>query len=199
MSTATRNEKFTASRSASLSAVTDDLHEHLHTLVAAADPFASHERFAIWLAVQYRFLWGLEPLYHLPALRQLLPNLAECTRLRAVEADLDTLGVPHPRLKLESIQTGLPEALGALFVSEGSTLGAAVLLKRARALGLSESQGARHLAASPAGRGRHWKQFARTLDEMPLGAEDERRLQEAARTTFRHFGNLLVGAFKLPA
>ncbi|MNP83126.1 Heme oxygenase [compost metagenome] len=65
------------------------------------------------------------------------------------------------------------EALGWIFVSEGSKLGAAFLIKRAVGLGLSETFGARHLGEPEGGRAHGWKSFVKTLDELELSAEQE--------------------------
>src|SRR6218665_2907376 len=157
------------SRSARLSKATDGLHEHLHTVVSSARPFESVERFGTWVSVHYRFQREIEALYRLPVLQEWLPGMAERSRLDAAETDLADLGVTLPTVDATRLAgTGPIAALGWLFVSEGSTLGGAMLFKRAQVLGLSESYGARHLAAPPKGRARHWKEFVRVVDELPL-------------------------------
>jgi heme oxygenase len=55
--------------------------------------------------------------------------------------------------------------LGALYVLEGSTLGARVLKSRAAALGMTESFGARHLAVMTHDIS-HWQSFLRQLDDV---------------------------------
>lgn len=200
MATVIRNRPSAASRSARLKAATDDLHEHLHIVVANADPFTSRERFGLWLAAQHRFNGEIDHLYHLAALQPMILGLSERSRLQAVKADLADLGLPRP----VAIDTAPPltdraTALGWLFVAEGSTLGAAILLKRAGALGLSDTFGARHLAAAPAGRAWHWKQFVRVLDEVELSKAEEVRLEHAACDAFNRFEVVLRKAFDMPA
>lgn len=56
--------------------------------------------------------------------------------------------------------------LGALYVLEGSTLGARVLRQRAGALGLDETFGARHLALMSNDIA-HWQSFLLLLDNAP--------------------------------
>jgi heme oxygenase len=71
--------------------------------------------------------------------------------------------------------------LGVLYVLEGSSLGARVLVRRASALGFTAGHGARHLAAQVA-QPQAWPQFVALLDTIgPAGME---RAVEAARTTF---------------
>ncbi len=90
---------------------------------------------------------------------------------------------------------GSAEALGWLFVSEGSKLGAAFLIKRAQALNLSDSFGARHLGEPAGGRAAGWKAFVRTLDELPMTAEQDAELDRGAIAAFERFNVLLQYAY----
>jgi heme oxygenase (biliverdin-IX-beta and delta-forming) len=175
-----------------LSAATDELHEHLHTIVASLEPFASRERFGTFVAVQYLFQRAIEPLYEDSRLQGLIPDLAGRSRRAAVESDLTDLGVPRPSV-VEDLgqQLSAHQALGWLFVSEGSTLGAAMLIKRVQPLGLSDSFGARHLAAHPDGRAKHWKRFTEALNSLQLTDDEEAEVIDGAKSAFRHFGVLL--------
>ncbi len=200
MDTSTLSAPGVKPRSATLSAATDDLHEALHGVVAAAAPFTSREHFTRWVLVQHRFQREIEPLYRIAELQDWLPDLANRGRLAATEADLADLGTAVPAQEAPAHDTrDLASALGWLFVSEGSTLGAAVLFKKAQTLGLGESFGARHLAAAPEGRARHWKQFTQALDQLELDETEEVRLREAARAAFRRFDTLLREVCALPA
>ncbi|MGD8176921.1 biliverdin-producing heme oxygenase [Marinimicrobium sp. ARAG 43.8] len=188
-----------ASRSERLAEVTDQLHEHLHTLVAAAAPFSQKDRYIQWLKVQYRFQSRIAPLYQWVASDSQFA-LPERGRLKHVEQDLTDLRQPLPdAVEADPTANTLPKALGWLFVSEGSTLGAAILLKRASQLGMTETFGARHLAPAPEGRGRHWKAFISALNELPFNDAEETQLQDGACTAFIHFGKLLEEEFALVA
>jgi heme oxygenase len=96
--------------------------------------------------------------------------------------DLRDLGRPdvatdRPFL-LPSDRDGL---LGVLYVLEGSSLGARLLVRRAAAIGFNAEHGARHLVAQTA-RPQAWAQFITLLDSVsPAGME---RAIEAARATF---------------
>lgn len=87
------------------------------------------------------------------------------------------------------------EALGWLFVSEGSKLGAAFLIKRAVGLGLSETFGARHLGEPAGGRAEGWKRFTRTLDSLEFSAEEEAAVEKGAINAFMRFTVLLEQAY----
>ena len=71
--------------------------------------------------------------------------------------------------------------LGALYVLEGSTLGARILRQRAAILGFYDTFGARHLAVLTNGIGQ-WKSFLVTLDAAP--DFDVERAAGAANSVF---------------
>lgn len=56
--------------------------------------------------------------------------------------------------------------LGALYVLEGSSVGARLLLRQAQKLGLGETYGARHLACQT-GDATRWRRFVLLLDNFP--------------------------------
>ncbi len=88
-----------------------------------------------------------------------------------------------------------PTALGWLYVSEGSNLGAAILSREAVKLGLSDSFGARHLSAHPEGRGSHWQRFIAALDALELSEEEDRRVIEGANAAFGRVQSLAETVF----
>lgn len=182
----------TAPRHRRLTEATDAQHEHLHTVVASLAPFESRENFARFVTVQYIFQRQIEPLYHWPVLEGLLPDLPARSRRAAAAADLADLGRALPDVESDLAATlRWPAAIGWLYVSEGSNLGAAILLKRAQALGLDATHGARHLAPHSQGRGQHWKCFVEAIDGLPLSPEEDEELMGGARNAFQRFGVLL--------
>ncbi len=168
---------------------THALHERLDTSIAGEEPFARHDRYAAFVEVQYRFYAGIEPLYRDPRLQALIPDLAARSRFEAAGRDLVDLGRPVPDVAPLPIPPG--EALGWLYVSEGSTLGAAFLLKAVEAIGLSEEKGARHLAAAPVGRGKHWRAFKEALNAAELGPEEDEQVIVGANAAFAHVQRLV--------
>jgi heme oxygenase len=186
------------SRASALKALTHAAHERLDAAIMAGRPFESRERYGRFLTVQYLFHRDIAALYDSPALGALLPDLPGRRRLADIAADLADLGLPVPAPG-EAPALGpdalLPEALGWLYVAEGSNLGAAFLLKAAAALGLDERFGARHLAAAPEGRGLHWKTFVAALDAVPLSAEEETRAAKGAEAAFTRVAGYVGSAF----
>lgn len=185
----TLNPPLEASRARRLKAATNDTHDRLDKRIMASEPFASVPNYARFLAVQYRFHSDIDALYGHEPLRVLLPDLAERRRLDQIRQDIEDLGQAVPESEgaspFASAAIDLPTALGWLYVAEGSNLGAAFLFKMARALGLDENHGARHLAGHPDGRARHWRAFTGALDALTLDDGEELRLAEGARTAFR--------------
>jgi len=165
-------------------------HERLDTGIAGRDPFATRERYAAFVEVQFRFYAAIEPLYHDDRLQALIPALAERSRLAAARLDLADLGRPAP--DVDPLPIGHREGLGWLYVSEGSTLGAAFLLKAVAAIGLGETNGARHLAAAPKGRGRHWRDFKDALNAVSLTPSEDDLVVSGARAAFAHVHGLVA-------
>lgn len=184
-------------RSQRLNAITHEPHSRLDQLVKSHDPFASPERFAHFVAAQYLFQRDLQALYSDPELTRLIADLPQRCRVEQARLDLADLqrDLPQGDERIRGQAMGTGEALAWLFVSEGSKLGAAFLLKRMPSLGLSETFGARHLAEPEGGRAQGWKAFTAVLDSIELDAEQERQAEVAAIAAFERFTEHLERCF----
>jgi len=185
-----------ALRSQRLNQITNEPHTKLDALVKAHAPFETQANFARFVVAQYLFQSELVALYNDAELTAIVPDLPARCRAEAAKADLADLDtdVPEPVAGAVSNPTKA-EALGWLFVSEGSKLGAAFLIKRAVGLGLSETFGARHLGEPAGGRAQGWKSFVKTLDSLTLSAEEEADLDKGALAAFNRFTLLLEQAY----
>ncbi len=163
------------SRCKRLKAASSRDHDSVDQLVMAARPFENRERYGRFLQVQHRFHGSLLALYQDRQLNLQLPGLLALSRFAAVEADLRDLGLPLPS-RPQLVCATPAQALGWLYCSEGSNLGAAFLFKYSQRLGLAGDHGASHLAAHPDGRALHWHAFVARLDGLLL---DEREEAEA--------------------
>jgi heme oxygenase len=200
MNIQTRPEKIDSeeqSRVKRLRAATHATHETLDKRIMRADPFGSRERYGDFLKVQHDFHLAVDPFYTNGELHALIPDLPSRRRLEQVRQDITDLGGTPPTLNERNSAVVAPaEALGWLYVAEGSNLGAAILLKEARDhLELSENFGARHLAGHSDGRGLHWRNFTTALDAAPLTTEQEKRAVEGARRAFAHVLGLVERVF----
>jgi len=175
-------------------------HERMHQLMERAQPFASRERYASFVAAQYLFQRDVEHFFDLPQMKNLVADLDTRGRTQAALADLADLGAPAPaQTPVVTAEVKLPEALGWLYVSEGSTLGAAFLLKEVgEKLGLDAHFGARNLAAYPDGRARAWKRFVEALDAPALAGSHD-AVVAGALQAYARFGDLLAHHFDLQA
>lgn len=84
-----------------------------------------------------------------------------------IAQDLADLGQPLPPALAGPVLPSRAARAGALYVLEGSALGARLLARRAAALGFDGHHGARHLAAQTAERGR-WSRFLEWLEGESL-------------------------------
>uniref|UniRef100_UPI000BFFB8A0 biliverdin-producing heme oxygenase n=2 Tax=Pseudomonas TaxID=286 RepID=UPI000BFFB8A0 len=150
-------------RSQRLSQITHAPHEQLDKAVKAHAPFDTLASYSRFVVAQYLFQKELQPLYSDPTLQTIISDLPARCRAEQARADLADLNMDLPLPVAGAVQKpSSAEALGWLFVSEGSKLGAAFLIKRAQALNLSDSFGARHLGEPAGGRAAGWKAFVRT-------------------------------------
>ena len=185
-----------ALRSQRLNQITNEPHQKLDALVKAHKPFDDVASFARFVVAQYLFQSELKALYTDPALKQIVPDLPERCRAEQAKADLADLNTEVPAPVAGAVNApSKAEALGWIFVSEGSKLGAAFLIKRAVGLGLSDTFGARHLGEPAGGRAEGWKSFIRTLDGLELTAEEEADLDKGAVAAFERFTVLLEHAY----
>lgn len=170
----------------------------------ACDPFANRQRYGLFVTVQHGFHRDIDALYADPTLADLLPDLDRGRRLVLIEQDLRDLQIERPVYDRAPVfehdaPADLPTALGALYVAEGSNLGAAFLLKHAEAnLDLSTEFGARHLAGAPDGRGLRWRTFTAALDAVPLSDADEDCVTAGARRMFDRVSDLVEQVMVAP-
>ncbi|SEK22132.1 biliverdin-producing heme oxygenase [Pacificibacter marinus] len=179
-----------------LRAATQSTHETLDQSIMAAKPFENLTTYGQFLRVQHGIHRDVEPLYRSADLAKIFDNLQGRARLGAVEQDLADLGI-HPPDETNApattmlAQRDMAQALGWLYVIEGSNIGAAFLLKYAKKMGLSETYGARHMAEPPEGRAPYWRSVKQTLNSVALTQADEARAVAAAETAFNRVRQLV--------
>jgi heme oxygenase len=171
-----------------LKAATAPTHERLDMRIMSAGAFANKESYGRFAQMQHGFHRDIDALYSNPKLDALLPDLQGRRRFAQIGQDLNDLGIAPLDIS-EAPEFGaeadIPAALGWLYVAEGSNLGAAFLIKEAEKLGLSATNGARHLAGHPEGRGKHWRSFTTALDALELTEDENARVIAGADAAFR--------------
>ena len=185
-----------ALRSKRLNLVTSEPHERLGHAVNDQAPFDTLGSYSRLLIAQYLFQAELQALYNDAELTAIISDLPSRCRAEQALADIADLQleIPHP-VPGALTSPSKAQALGWLYVSEGSKLGAGILIKRAAALNLGEDFGARHLGAPAGGRAEGWKSFTRTLDTLPLSNEEDAQIEQAAIDAFERFSVLIQHAY----
>lgn len=177
---------------------TADEHERMHALMAKADVFSSVEKYALFTLSQYYFQLEIEHLFQQDQVALHITDLDIRGRSAQALLDLQDLGIHPQGQTLESLNVTFPAALGWIYVSEGSTLGAAFLFKQAQQrLGLSAENGARNLAAYPEGRAKVWKRFVQALDQAELSPSQKDEVIQGALDAFKYFGHALINLDQL--
>jgi heme oxygenase len=183
-------------RSQRLNQITHAPHEQLDKAVKANAPFETLANYARFVVAQYGFQSELKALYSDPRLVEIFADLPQRCRAEQAKTDLNDLGTALPDPVAGAlVDPSTAQALGWLFVSEGSKLGAAFLIKRAVALNLSDTFGARHLGEPAGGRADGWKSFVQTLDNLQLSALEESQIEQGAIDAFERFNVLLQQAY----
>lgn len=170
----------TAPLSSVLKAQTHDAHDRLDQHLLKQRIFASRERYLRFLCVQWHFHEAVA------SLDRSADTAAE--RLQLIVHDLADLGAQPPtRHAWRPLLHGASPAaaLGWHYVAEGSTLGAAVLLKAAAALDLHGHYGARHLAPSPLGVAEYWRRAREQLDAVALDSTGQSQACAGASDAFQ--------------
>lgn len=167
-------------------------HDRMEVLMKQSGAFESKENYAQFTLSQYYFQKDVENLYLDEKVQRLIPDLDIRGRSIAAFKDLEDLGVSPQQQSVATQTVAYPESLGWIYVSEGSTLGAAFLFKEAQAkFGFSADFAARNLAAYPEGRAIVWKRFKQTLDEAGFNEEEKNQIIAGALQGFKRFGDLL--------
>ncbi|NHF74458.1 biliverdin-producing heme oxygenase [Paracoccus xiamenensis] len=182
-------------RSAMLRQETRTAHKGVDDAIMESGALDSPQNYMCFVRFQHQLMLDLEPLYRRADLQQIIPDLPQRSRLAAVESDAAYLEIDLPESYANSLDLSgisIPEALGWLYVSEGSNLGAAFLAKAVLAHEMTGDAGAAHLAAPPVGRAAHWRGFTTALNAVKQSTDEERSTIDGARNAFAHV-RVLIG------
>jgi heme oxygenase (biliverdin-IX-beta and delta-forming) len=167
-------------------------HDRMERLMEQSGVFDSQNNYAQFTLSQYYFQKDVEHLYLDQKVQALIPDLDVRGRSEAAYQDLVDLEIKPQQETVATNSVQYPESLGWIYVSEGSTLGAAFLYKAAQAkFGFNADFAARNLAAYPEGRAIVWKRFKQTLDGAGFNEEEKNKIIAGALAGFKRFGDLL--------
>lgn len=165
-----------------LKRATDHAHAKVEQIVQDAGMFASRDGFRRYLTATYAMRAHYERLLDTNGAAELWP-LWPSRRIAALVAqDIMDLGGAAEAAE-ENLHAELPpgELIGVLYVLEGSSLGARVLVNSVADIGLTASFGARHLFRQ-AGNRDAWRSFLSLMSEAP-----EAPCHRTAEATFEAF------------
>lgn len=170
-----------------LKRATRQAHAKVERIVQDAGMFASHGGFRRYLAATHAMRAYYERLLDLNGAAELWPRWPTRRIAALVSQDIADLGVADPGGAEESPDENLrldltkAELMGILYVLEGSSLGARVLVNSVADIGLTASFGARHLFRQ-AGDRDAWRSFLALMS-----AATEAPCHHAAEATFEAF------------
>jgi heme oxygenase len=174
---------------------TRELHMGLEEAAAEQGFFASLPGYRRFLQRSVSFHAALEAEADAAGAAALLPDWPERRKVPLLLADCAALGMAPAAPARGWFQPGPSspaQLLGSLYVSEGATLGGAMLARTVARFGIGPAGGAAFLDAYGPHRGRRWRAFLAVLEAAPLGAEGEAGLVRAARAAFEAYRRVVI-------
>lgn len=144
-----------------------------------------HRIYAAWEPLLFRLIGPIFPEW--PAGR---------SRLGLLEDDLKSLGVHGWSEDAVTFPflTDVPEALGAMYVFEGSTLGSQFLIRHfERTLGITAESGGSFFNGYGAETGAKWREFAEAAEAYAERSEEHDRIVSGAQSMFEAMQRELCG------
>ena len=162
-------------------------------LVATMRNMQCVEDYARLLQLFYRYFGGLERLIEKFIDEATLPDYDMRRKAALIGLDLETLNAPLPAtaaLNELPVIKNTQEALGALYVMEGSTLGGQVIKGMlARQLNIDDDFATLFFNGYGTNTGQMWQSFKQALDRYG-SPENDRLIIDAANQTFQKFSGL---------
>lgn len=168
---------------------TRSVHESLDKRIIRSKPFENEKNDRNFLKMQYAFHWLVSPLFNTKKLIDKIPALESGCRLEVLNRDCLALGINKKGITeivedLDQLKVSDEEAIGWLYTVEGSNLGAAILLKMARKIGIDQHSGAEHLSGHNEGRGKHWLELKNDIDDIELTQANQDAICRGSKDAF---------------
>ncbi|HLW52422.1 MAG TPA: biliverdin-producing heme oxygenase [Candidatus Angelobacter sp.] len=168
-------------------------HERLESIMPLGRETFSREQY---VGVLKKFYGMYKPLEAELSRVADLPNdldLAQRRKMSLIENDLRTLGFNDEQLQelpefSAARHLSVPEALGAMYVMEGATLGGQFISRMvALQLGLDRKTGCAFFTSYGAEVGERWHKFGEVVRKRVVSQDDQDRFVTAATKTFTDF------------
>lgn len=176
-------------RRSRLRSATQNAHRRLDAVVEDAGYFVDKASYAVYLEATLRARQPLERALHAyraDRLFNLWPARAIAAILYTDICDLTPGVCASGNPDVESPAFSAAQAIGTLYVLEGSALGARHLALRAQTIGMSATFGARHFAQQTA-IPKSWSAFLKVLEAVAFNATEEDECVAAATAAFGCF------------
>lgn len=160
------------------------------SVVGLIQKLQTSEDYSHILGLFYSFFGGLEPLIQSQGVEKYLPDYNERRKVKLILEDLLALQVSNPEIckndHLPFIASPF-EALGALYVIEGSTLGGVYIVKMIQRK-LSGKENIFHFFSGYGDRNPlMWNRFKNALDHSAAFEEERAFILSGAENTFHRF------------
>lgn len=202
-----RHAPATGSRRDRLRRATGAAHAALEARLEAGGCFDSLHGYARYLGAMAPLYAALEDALHDAGAGRLLPDWPRRRKAGLLRADLCALGATAPAIARGALGAGAGVAappwhagavFAALYVSEGATLGGAVLARRVLRLGLTRERGAAFLDPYGPDRGAMWRGFLGILEGAALTPGEEEELGPRAAAVFALFATRIAAPAAAP-
>ncbi len=186
----------TNSLAARIKQSTQPLHDKIEQNMFVKDLFSSEptkESYKNWLLKFYGFYIPVEAQFnHFAELAAEPVNFPERVKLPLLENDLNYLGVDQdaltqaPRCEAYPELNNIYEALGCLYVLEGSTMGGQIMSRKVKTVfDFEEDKGNLFFKAYGKDSKRMWEIFKNFLNEYPMNDVQQQQTLDSATHTFK--------------
>lgn len=158
------------------------------------DDNVSIDNYKLYLCKMYGFVKPFEATVF-PRLQEILPDISARKKTSLLANDLIKIGMSVDEINALPIfvfdkNWHGPEAMGAMYVMEGSTLGGVVIYKHiSKILGLTNERGASYFFGYGNTTGSNWKTFVNTLTQYATENNVGQQLTNSAENTFENIYN----------
>lgn len=181
-------------RLASLRTATTTQHKELDGIIQLMGDSVQKSYYSKILELFYGFIKSFEGgLFSHPEWKSILPQIENRKKLEKLKADLHQLGIAAESLPVNSNPpptSNFSEALGVMYVLEGSTLGGQMMTQH-----LSKKfpeLAHNYMRGYGSDTGKMWQQFLSALEKADLTKAQEQEMEKAARATFTSLKNWFV-------
>ncbi|WP_443939653.1 biliverdin-producing heme oxygenase [Pedobacter sp. MW01-1-1] len=175
--------------SASIKEATKTEHQHLEKkVVQKLKSIRSNSDYATLLKCFYAYFNHIEETIKPFILKEVLPDYDERRNASYIKSDILALGADMSDLPATRVPqiTNTIEALGALYVLEGSIMGGSIIVKMLEKVGITA--GVSFFSGYGEATGMMWGNFIAVLNKYATNPQAEADAIRAANETFKNFG-----------